>query len=1038
MKRSDIAIIGMSCRFPGANDVSEFWDIISKEKNLFTGIPEERRAQFDFGTLTNPKGAFLEEPFHFDNALFKIGTEEAKTMDPQQRIMLELAVETKESACIQQFTDKNIGVFIGANQRAYAENFTASLYKRLVTDRVRQLESIRKISADIKNELFTELENIDLSLPLNPAAITGNISNMIASRISHEFNLTGPSLTTDTACSSSLVAVHLACESLSSKECNMAFAGGINLNLTPSIFLMMEAAHVISRTGKCTPFSEESDGILLGEGAGLILLKRLEDAIKDGDPVLSVIKGSGINNDGHSLGIMTPSWKGQLSLLQSVYSRSEYDPGKISLIEAHGTSTPIGDSIEITVLQRFFSNQKNLLSIGSVKSNIGHLLGASGIAGLIKAVLAINNKKLPPSIVDTKVNPKWNLKETGLKIQCSLEDWENGHIRAAGVSAFGFGGTNAHVILEEPAPVRVGKGKITFHKTQFSKQKFTYDIFPGLKLTNDALFSLQWNEIDLEKSESTVNPDIWLFFCPDGQHTIKEKLNNSGKVCYSISYGTMYSRLNEDTFTINNSDENHLRWFFEGLDKTKSYGIIFIQDAQEEIPADKTIAQLLFLKHLFKSAIRYLSETAIWCVFSTAFKVFPNEKGSPSQRALATAFGSAMNENPAVHGGLIDLDADGIPENTGLITQIINKNYNHPVIVRNGRYYVPSLFPSTKSNENSVGIKNGGVYLIIGGSSGVGEEVAKFLKTSYGCKITITGTRSADDLSGHLKSLIGSTFEYFQVSATGRDDLQSLIGNIIHQHKELNGIIFSAGLINYGTFVSMSEPDFEKTVAVKIKGIKILHEVTKDFKIDFVYLMSSISGLSSSWATGMSGYAAANAYLDAFAERYTSPATPWISVAWSIWEETGMLKNLNFPVAHSMIPLKLPFALELFERSLSTGQTNLVAIHQPDAAKFSFHWVERKLKIQENITNPILEKETVKEIYNTPDFKLIITTLIAGATQIPAAEIDEDESFSSLGLDSISALDIVGELENEYKLTLNPTLLYEYDTISRLSEYFQI
>ncbi len=450
MKKSEIAIIGMSCRFPGANTIEEFWDLISNGRNLFIGIPEERRAQFDFGQLKYPTGAFLEKPFHFDNSRFKIGTEEAITMDPQQRIMLELAVEARESAFIQDFKDRNIGVFIGANQRAYAENFTASLYKRQVTERVRQLESIHKLSDELKNELFAELENIERSLPLNPTAITGMISNMIASRISHIFNLTGPSLTTDTACSSSLIAVHQACKSLLNRECNLAFAGGVNLNLTPSIFLMMEAAQVISPSGKCVPFSKDSDGILLGEGAGLVLLKRLEDAEKDGDPVLSVIKGSGVNNDGHSLGIMTPSWKGQLNLLQSVYSKSNYDPNNISLIEAHGTSTPIGDSIEITVLQRFFSNQKNQLAIGSVKSNIGHLLGASGIAGLIKTVLAIKNKKLPPTLYGTEVNPKWKLEETGFKIQETLADWGNSPRRAAGVSAFGFGGTNAHIILEEP------------------------------------------------------------------------------------------------------------------------------------------------------------------------------------------------------------------------------------------------------------------------------------------------------------------------------------------------------------------------------------------------------------------------------------------------------------------------------------------------------------------------------------------------------------------------------------------------------------
>lgn len=1035
MRKPDIAIIGMSCRFPGANNIDEFWNVISKGKNLFTGIPEERRAQFDFGSLKNPIGAFLEKPFHFDNTWFKISTDEAISMDPQQRIMLELAVEAKESAFIQEFKDRNIGVFIGANQRAYAENITASLYKRQVTDRLRQLESIRKLSTDIKNELFAELENIELSLPLNPTTITGNITNMIASRISHEFNLTGPSLTTDTACSSSLIAIHQACESLLNKECNMAFAGGVNLNLTPSIFMMMEAAQVISKSGKCVPFSIDSDGILLGEGAGLVLLKRLEDAVKDGDPVLSVIKGSGVNNDGHSLGIMTPSWKGQLSLLQAVYSRSDYDPRKISLIEAHGTSTPIGDSIEITVLQRFFLNQKNQLSIGSVKSNIGHLLGASGIAGLIKAVLAIRYKKLPPSIFGIQVNPKWSLEETGFKIQDTLEDWNN-PIRAVGVSAFGFGGTNAHVILEEPEPVVNAPERISFLKTQLSRNKFTYDIFPGLKPKNDTLFSPGWNEVDLETSEPTIDPDIWLLFSHTEQPCITEKLNKPGKECNTILFREVYSRLNENTFTISNSDENHVRWFFDGLDKTKSYGIIFIPETREELSAEGTIIQLLFLKHLFKNTIRCLSEPVIWCVTSNAYKIYPHEINSPSQHALTTTFGSAMNENTGLHGGTLDIESGSIPENIDLINQLIHQNRNHPIVVRNGRFYSASLVPVSNLGENITGLKNEEVFLIIGGSSGVGEELAKFLKNKNNCTIIITGTRPADNLSLQLKALIGNNFEYIQVSAIKKDDLQALFESIFHKYNKLNGIIFSAGLINYGTFNSMSEADFEKTVTVKIKGINLLYEVTRDLKVDFIYLMSSVSGLAPCWATGMSGYAAANAYLDAFAQRYTSPATPWISVAWSIWEETGMSKNIHVSDMNSMIPIQLPLAFELFERSLKCGQSNLVAIHPSDVTKFSLNWSDRKVKLKETVTRPALKNETSQTIIETTDFKSIITKLISKATQIPATEIDEEESFSSLGLDSITALDIVGELENEYKLILNPTLLYEYDSISRLSGYF--
>ncbi|MBK7427952.1 MAG: KR domain-containing protein [Saprospiraceae bacterium] len=269
-----------------------------------------------------------------------------------------------------------------------------------------------------------------------------------------------------------------------------------------------------------------------------------------------------------------------------------------------------------------------------------------------------------------------------------------------------------------------------------------------------------------------------------------------------------------------------------------------------------------------------------------------------------------------------------------------------------------------------------------------------------------------------------------------RDKVQSLFEDINLKYNEINGIVFSAGLINYGTFNSMSDTDFEKTLAIKIKGINILHDVVKNLRIDFVYMISSVSGLSPYLASGMSGYGAANAYLDTYAEQCSSTSTPWISVAWSIWEETGMSKNLNFPKDLSMTPICLTLAFELFEKSIGAGQSNLVAIDKLDASKFTFHWVERKLKMYDYNPNPPFEKEIIQPKPNTQNFKFIITQLISEATQIQISEINEDESFSSLGLDSISALDIVGQLEKEYQFTLNPTLLYEYDSISRLSEYF--
>ncbi len=475
---NEIAIIAMSCRFPDSGNPAEFWNHLERGKVHFRSIPPERKKQSDFSNLTVDRGSFIEDPYLFDNQLFNISEEEAMAMDPQQRIILELAVEARDHAGLEKFPHNNIGVYIGANQRAYSEGIYAGYSRRRILEMVRKTSSFQKIDRSLQSEMIRELEAIEALPDIHNSLVTGNITNMIAGRISHEFNLSGPSMTVDTACSSSLVAVHLACEALKKSECDLAFAGGINLNLAPSIFLIMQKAQVISNLGTCIPFSEHSDGILLGEGAGLILLKRLNDAICDGDRVLAVIKGSGVNNDGKTLSVMAPSWRSQLNLLETIYKNSDYDRSGISYIEAHGTSTRLGDSVEITVLKQFLESSSHSISIGSVKSNIGHLLGASGMAGLIKAILCIQNKKLVPPPHDQKVNPKWKLDETGLVVQNRLEEWSPDGVRATGISSFGFGGTNAHIILEEFDQESTAHHRKPI-RTSFSRRRFNYDLFPG-------------------------------------------------------------------------------------------------------------------------------------------------------------------------------------------------------------------------------------------------------------------------------------------------------------------------------------------------------------------------------------------------------------------------------------------------------------------------------------------------------------------------------------------------------------------------------
>tara|TARA_B110000208_G_scaffold83786_1_gene106359 strand:+ start:1404 stop:10250 length:8847 start_codon:yes stop_codon:yes gene_type:complete len=1033
--KSDIAIIGMSCRFPGANNLEEFWDILSNGESQFRDIPKERLDQFDFGILKSQKGSFLEHPYHFDNEYFNISDKEAKAMDPQQRIMLELTVEARDHALMDKFNNKNIGVYIGANQRAYVEGINAGFYRNKLIDKIKDSSTFKELSPELRDKLLADLEDIKEMPQIDNSAITGNISNMISSRISHEFNLIGPSLTIDTACSSSLVATHLACEALLKNECDLALSGGVSYNLTPSIYRLMEDANVISTSGNCIPFSADSDGILLGEGAGVILLKRMADAIKDGDPIWGVIKGTGVNNDGRTLSVMAPSWKGQMRLLESVYSKAMYDKKNISLIEAHGTSTRIGDSVEITVLDNFFNHTDKNISIGSVKSNIGHLLGASGIAGLIKSVLALNKKKLPPSLHGAKVNSKWNLEEKGFVIQDKLEDWNTSNIRAAGISSFGFGGTNAHIIIEERG-VDIAQSKREHTPTAFNRKKLVLDLFPGVTQNENAFFKIDWvkEKIDFQNPDKT--PDLWIMFGNSGHSIFKDGLLSKYPKTYWVESGNSFTRKDENTFELDYSNNNHIRWFFEGLRSNKNYGLLYFQNENINDGSAKTVEELNLIRNLFvESGSNFC---AFWCVTQNAFKVTDSGTASPHSAAIATLFTGALEEKTNAFGGLIDY-SNSTEFNINWISDSLDKHFSNPLVIRKDETFLKKLVPiNLKNRSNSaMRILSGGAYLIIGGSSGIGAEMVYHLHKNCSSKVVFTGTREEDQLPEKIRMLLkDNTVEYLKSSVLVEKDVLNVITSTIKKYGNIKGIIYAAGTISYGTITSIKESDFKSTLSTKIQGISNLNKAIANLPVDFVYLMSSISGLSPLWSKGMVAYGTANSYLDAFAIKFNSEKTAWFSRSWSMWEGLGMSHGVSILGENALIPFKLQKGLELFESSLEHTNNHLAIINQNDAKRYSNILSYKSGSSRKNSDGKEEEKEPVDQNVSTQvNFKEVLTHLIAQAIDIPSEEIDPDEPFTNLGLDSISALDIVGVLEKEYQLSLNPTLLFEYDNINLLTDY---
>jgi acyl transferase domain-containing protein/acyl-CoA synthetase (AMP-forming)/AMP-acid ligase II/acyl carrier protein len=426
-----IAIVGMSCRFPGADSLDEFWQLLRNGVDGISEVPARRWDLQEFydpnratpGKMNTRWGGFLKQVDQFDPYFFGISPREASRMDPQQRLLLEVAWEALEHAgqAPERFSGSQTGVFVGISSNDYA-----------------QLQ-------------YNDIEQIDAY------SGTGNAHSIAANRLSYLLDLRGPSMAIDTACSSSLVAVHLACQSIRNGECDMALAGGVNLILTPELTITFSQARMMSEYGRCRTFDDEADGYVRGEGCGVVVLKPLSAAVRDGDNILALIRGSAVNQDGRSNGLTAPNGPSQEAVIRQAQRNAGVMAEEIGYVETHGSSTPLGDPIEFDSLKAVLMpgrTQDQSCIIGSVKTNIGHLEAAAGIAGLIKTVLSLHKGEIPPHLHLKKLNSHISLENTTFIIPTQRHTWPEKRRRLAGVSAFGFGGTNAHVILED-APVFV-------------------------------------------------------------------------------------------------------------------------------------------------------------------------------------------------------------------------------------------------------------------------------------------------------------------------------------------------------------------------------------------------------------------------------------------------------------------------------------------------------------------------------------------------------------------------------------------------------
>ncbi|HCE72561.1 MAG TPA: beta-ketoacyl synthase, partial [Ruegeria sp.] len=428
---TSVAIIGMVGRFPGAQNVDMLWQsLIAGERGIRAlSDAELLAAGVDPELLRDPQyvkaSSAVQDADCFDAAFFGYTPREAEVMDPQHRLFLECAWEVLEQAGydVESYVG-TIGVFAGSAPSSYR---------------------VRNINAH--PEIAEAVGNLQLAI--------GNDSDSLASTVSYKLNLRGPSVAVQTFCSTSLVATHLACQSLLTYESDIALAGGVAFMFPQDTGYLYEEGGILSPDGRCRTFDANAQGSIMGNGVGIVALKRVEDALNDGDTIYAIIRGSAVNNDGvRKVGYTAPGLNGQVGVIMTAQSRADIDPETISYIEAHGTATPLGDSIELSALIKAFdasTTRRQFCALGSVKPNIGHLDRASGVTGLIKTTMALYHRQLPPHLDFETPSPDIDLANSPFYVNTQLREWPaNGDApRRAGVSSFGLGGTNAHVILEE-------------------------------------------------------------------------------------------------------------------------------------------------------------------------------------------------------------------------------------------------------------------------------------------------------------------------------------------------------------------------------------------------------------------------------------------------------------------------------------------------------------------------------------------------------------------------------------------------------------
>jgi acyl transferase domain-containing protein/acyl carrier protein len=985
-----IAVIGLGCRFPRASNPEQFWQLLLSGRDAVTEVPADRwdvEAYYDPDPLAPGKtysrwGAFLDGVDEFDAAFFGISPREARPMDPRQRILLETAVEALANAGLaaERLSGSSAGVFIG--------HMVGDYYSLAVGN----------------------------AAGIDSYASTGNLDSILANRLSYALNLQGPSMAVDTACSSSLVALYLACQSLRLGECDTAIAGGVNLMLTPEMHVLGAKSLLLSPDGRCKTFDRSANGFVRGEGCGLLVLRRLADALAANDPVLAVVRGIAVNQDGRTNGISAPNGLSQQRVIRRALDNALLEPQRVTFVEAHGTGTVVGDTIEVEALAEVYGAPcaEGACYLGAVKTNLGHLEGAAGVAGVIKMVFCLRYGYIPPNLHFREINPHIMLGPTRFRLPLEVQPWVRGEgPRCGAVSSFGLGGTNGHVILEEAPQGAPAAPAVERPLPSFRRQHYWLAARSTVprESVSDLLYRLDWQPQPLRGwGDASVTGD-WLIVAPRGgpADRVAERLGRLGQ---RATTAAEYRPLRAGTYR----------------------GVVYLAGpaTEAETPAVAE-AESVGLLRLIQALARAGGAARLWVVTSGSQAVTAAEPILPAQAALWGLARTVRFEHPELQCVTVDLDPES-EDLDGLASEVLSPG-EPQVAYRDGVRHVARL---TRTSVDPAAapppVRGTGSYLITGGLGALGLRVARYL-VDHGARRLVLAGRSgrSDEPAVEELRAAGAAVEVVRADVGRAEDVARLL-DICRANGPLHGVVHSAGVLDDGILEKQTAERFARVMAPKVRGAWELHQRARDLPLDFFVCFSSRAALLGS--PGQANHAAASAFLDALAHHRRARGLPALSINWGPWADVSIGPELRSRLqAHGEGLIEPETGVHLFARALAHGAPQIAAM-RVDWFRYGAGYPapEFLAAVGGGAPGPSL-RERLRDVPPARRAEMLESSVRSEAARVlghPADSFPRGQGFADLGLDSLGAIELRTHLEQALECRLPATLAFDYPTVEAL------